>query len=268
MKRKLYGVIKMMSFLLIVIGVNVLFCVEKKTVQAKYVSHTSKQNIVISTMNNMCKLSWKPTHTLSIYQSKYPYYAGTIYRGIPYNQNEDFTTLDFVKACNWDYRSQLACYVYSSTKTSVGNDCSSAVAISLHQNNTSIKYEKINTDTFMLCASSGKYTGNGLNLKTVGGYKTDSANTKEYISKIGTKEANVLYDKIKPGDFLFYKYGDNGHAVLVCDVDYANKKVIITDQIGRKSGDTNSSWRYYKKMSYNSLFNDYYLPLRENSVTP
>jgi len=49
--------------------------------RSEYVSHTSKQNIVISTMNNMCKLSWKPTHTLSIYQSKYPYYAGTVYRG-------------------------------------------------------------------------------------------------------------------------------------------------------------------------------------------
>ena len=234
-----------------------------KTKSNAAVKTTAKQDLVIATMKDMSSFKWKPLNDVYFYGKKYA--KNTIFLGVPYNQNYDDRKYDFAVKCGFKWDSSFGGYIYSSTNGNAGNDCSSAVAIALRSVNSSIKYQNISTDNFKNCTKNGSYSGEGLSLKTVGGYKTNS----NYTDKYSLATATTYYKQLKPGDVLLYRY-DNGslhkHVVLVVEV--GDGYVKITDQIGRSSGDTNSSWRHEKKMTYQNLYDKHYLPIRESSVNP
>lgn len=265
MKKERIRCFRGISLVLITVGLCTAFSLESKTKSTEAaVTPTAKQNLVIATMKDMSNVFWKPTNTVTIYGT--PYAKGTIFKGVPYNQNCDDRKFDFVTACGFKWDSSFEGYIYSSTSGNVGNDCSSAVAISLQSIKSSIQYKNINTDNFKACAKVGHYEGEGLTLKTVGSYATNS----NYTSGIDDAVLKTYYKKIMPGDVLLQRYnGSNGlvkHVVLVVEV--GTNYVKITDQIGRKSGDDKSSWRHEKKMTYDDLCRNKYLPIRESFVTP
>ena len=265
MKRVKSRCLRNFSLMLITAGLCTAFCLEGKTKNTEAaITPTAKQALAIATMKDMSNVKWKPTNDVTIYSKKYA--KNTVFTGIPYNQNRDDKKLDFAVACGYKWDSSFGGYIYSSTSGNVGNDCSSAVAIALQSVNSSIKYKNINTTTFMYCTKNGSYSGEGLSLKTVGGYKTNS----EYTNTIDYNTLTVYYNKIKPGDVLLYRYKDadgNLHKHVVLVVEATAGSVKITDQIGRSSGDTNSSWRHEKQFSYYKLYEGKFLPIRESSVT-
>ena len=222
-------------------------------------SYNPNREYAVAEFKNMANIRWKPTKNLVIYG--WTYSKSDFYKGMPYTQDFNTTYSSFVNRGTYVYLNGMNDYYLSYRGNSdVGNDCSTAVAQAWQFKYASLKYNgDIDTSNYLDCAQKGYESA--YHLKTVGGYKMGNQNTDGFCNN--TNDMNQYYKKLQKGDCLLYYYykGDKlcKHVVLVVSV--SSSGVTIMDQIGRKSGDTNSSWRHSKTYTWAQLKSGNYVPI-------
>ncbi len=230
-------------------------------------TYSSNREYAVAELKKMADIQWKPT-TKNLAIGGYTYYKNTVYKGMPYTKDYNTTYTDFISGKNGSYGSSGSNVFNYKGSASVGNDCSTVPALAWKFKFTSIGYASISTADYLSCAQNGR--NSTYHLATVNGYKITGSDTKLYINAKEEENKNnrttILnaLKKLQKGDCCLYYYTNNGelkkHVIFV--VGTYSGGVYITDQIGRKSGDTNSSWRHSKAMSWDDLLNSGYVPIR------
>ena len=231
-----------------------------KQTNAAYRYGNAKQKVVTEQMDKMARVLWRPSKAVTI--GGKPYNIRTTYRGMPYTQLSNITYEEFSAKSQSSTGGFFLFY-----NDSLGNDCTTAVALAWKTYFTSIDYAGIWTGDFLNCARYG--ANEKYHMKSVGGYQTNMASTKDYCVSAGFATVKRYYQQLQPGDCLFkyYNYtnsiGENclsKHAVLV--VATSSTGVLITDQIGRGNGDNiRTTWRRKKRISFQDLYKQNYLPV-------
>ncbi|MBO4928737.1 MAG: hypothetical protein J5379_10905 [Clostridiales bacterium] len=239
---------------------GILLTAYPKQTSAAYNYGNTKQKAVCEAMDRMARIQWRPSSKVSIGNCSYS--PKVTYRGMPYTQLSNITYDYFIAHCTKSAKDPY--YVYSDSQ---GNDCSTAVALAWMVYFPGINYAGTWTGDYLECTrygSNAKY-----HMKTVGGYATNKANTKDYCVSVGYNTVKKYYQQLKPGDALlkyYQKPNSKGemvtskHVVLVVGVSAS--AVQITDQCGRGSGDnTKTTWRRKKTITFQDLYKQYFLPV-------
>lgn len=225
-------------------------------------TYSSNREYAVAELKKMADIQWKPT-TKNLTIGNYTYYKNTVYKGMPYTTDYNTTYTDFISGKNGSFGSSGSNVFNYKGNEAVGNDCSTVPALAWKFKFTTIKYANIDTGDYLACAKNG--SNSTYHLATVKNYRMGSAcdSTKDYIKGNRSTVRNALQN-LQKGDCCLYYYKKDGtlkkHVVFV--VGTYSGGVYITDQIGRKSGDTNSSWRHSKAMSWDKLLDDGYVPIR------
>ena len=224
---------------------------------------TAQRNSAISAMTSLRSISWYPNGSVSIAGTQYA--IGGAITGIPYNQSDlaNTTLSGFLSNPNMQYvTSGGNFYLFSQPTNEVGNDCSSAVAISWSAGGSSINVAAINTAQMLSSVKSASCC-----MAKRGTYST-STNVGDplyYTYAMAHSVSKVtLYNALVPGDACFYKTSSEGHAILITGVNTASQTVTYIEQIGPGSSrltSTHSTWTS-GTMSYTQLYNAGYVPVR------
>ena len=235
---------------------------------------------VVLAMTYQSNVKWSSSKDIEILRKyasdgktylKDSYSKNTTYYGLPYSQIANDSTGTFISNFDGNNGSATLVDVISGNKItlkgsylnshnlsscSLGNDCSTAVALAWASRCSGMDYKNISTLDFLDCAQNG--SNSSYHMKTLGGYSIGSKYTTGYCTSNNSRKQTVFgyYDKLKSGDSLFYRKSSKGHAMLVTSTgkDY----VIVTEQCGLSG---TSSWKTSKKYTYDELYNKGYLPV-------
>ena len=221
---------------------------------------------IVSYMRAMATLEWTPSVSFDYYESTgsdgKKYQAETTYLGLPYTMEQGRTStlgdpLNLFKA---KLDSDGKTYVGSTGKTTYyGSDCSSSVEGAWRQNGfvTNAVY------------TGAMIPGENAKISAIGGYSYDdrSKMTRSIVEKNGEQKMSSAYAELKAGDAVVRRVpsgsGYAGHVRLVAGVDPERKTVTVIEQCGWGiDSQTKTSWRVDKVYSFNSLYANYYIPIR------
>lgn len=230
---------------------------------------------VIEEMKKMAIAKWTPKETYTTYHyyaygsgggEKMTWTKGKTYYGIPYSQNPTI-----YNDINHKYNVTYDVFAGSLSKDGTlsrdlgRNDCSSSVVMALQTVDKKIKL------TFTSQMRPGVN-----NLVAVGSY-TYYGNKKTTCQNNGASTMYACYSKLKPGDLLV----QDGHAMMVVDVDKTNKYVTIVHQTGLSKhyipetdtsrnangySDKNSTWGVNDKFSFYFIWYNGYIPLASKTL--
>ena len=222
-------------------------------------------------MENMATIEWAPAEDVKYWNSIHGtvYRKGATYKGIPYTQNERWTSLGrFIINCKQEGKK----YVYIGECKNgkyLGNDCSWAV---------STAWREIADPMFNLTYTGDMFKAVILKkgeLVAVGDYKFTGTETssKDVTDANGEEKMFKAYSALKPGDAVLTHTKNtgtgthSGHIRLVVAVDPENKKITVIDQVGVDDNhiligqNHQSSWRYYEELTFDELYSKGYIPV-------
>ncbi|NLW89810.1 MAG: hypothetical protein GXY43_08885 [Clostridiaceae bacterium] len=210
--------------------------------------------------------SWYPNGSIIIYGTQYA--VGGVIRGIPYTQNADTTKADFISSPTMQYVYGGNFYSFRQPSGDVGNDCTSAVAISWAAGGSSINVSTVYTVQMLAAVKS---TQNRMAKR--GTYSTGYTYTTGMVDQFASDpNAYDLYCTLVPEDACFYRYYDKaqgrmrGHAILITGVNLSTKSVTYIEQIdGDLVVKNNSSWTSGTK-TFQQLTNSNYVPIRPTDI--
>ena len=249
------------------------------------VSISPERQKVVDYMKKMATVKWKCGKDFSWYVGKeeYEYYcAGRTYYGIPYSQ-KPVTGRETVSY-------ETFCDLIDGNKTInnfIGrNDCSYAVMQSIKQADSK---NDVNTGTWYMYPGFNR-------LVKVGNYSYKSSTVKTCQDN-GSEKMFKAYKQLLPGDIVVNAgsvyvgkdkngkdvYQDFGHTMMIVENDQKNNVRVIHQSSGgfhydenkkkstkfgllRRNEDRNSSWGVNQMISYDTLFNNYYIPLANQVI--
>ena len=241
----------------------------------------TKRSIAISYMQSMANQLWiadgaihmSTNSTAGTYAD---YYGSTLYHGVPYTWDTNDTLNGFLTKKNTagtpmvTYRTgSVPPYFKDPQPTiTVGNDCSTAVALAWNAAGSSINATTIGTDE-MLAEINRTSTGV---IAMVGSYSISGDSESKTTANNPTKQTIMFaaYAQLKPGDACIYRWSKGGHAILVTGV--TSTSITYIDQIGVGSegsagaygwrlSSTHSTWTPAGQMTFTELYANHYIPL-------
>ncbi|MBO4747153.1 MAG: hypothetical protein J5607_03705 [Clostridiales bacterium] len=250
-----------------------------KKLNATPIAGTDRLQVILA-MGYQSNVKWSSSKDIQILRKrdnngnylKDSYSKNTTYYGLPYSQVANDSIGTFISICNGSNgAATLADVIFGNkislkdsylnshtlSSCSLGNDCSTAVALAWASRCSGMDYAGISTLDFLSCAQIG--SNSSYHMKTLGGYSIGNKYTTEYCNTTNDsirQKVYGYYDQLKSGDSLFYRKSSKGHAMLVTSTgkDY----VIVTEQCGLSG---TSSWKTSKKYTYDELYNKGYLPV-------
>lgn len=191
-------------------------------------------------MNQMATVKWTPSKTFLHWSGGRYWYAGVVYSGIPYTQKARTCDLEKFKR----YLSGNRYVGPSGQSTYLGNDCSSAV---------SMAYRKVRS-TFPITWTGGMFPKESY-MKCVGNYRAgNSANARTICTSNGISTMKKAYACLQKGDIVL----SNNHVMMVT-ARYGDY-VTVTHQT-TYSPSLQSTWRVNEKYTFNTLYNNGYIPV-------
>lgn len=237
-----------------VIGALLVIAIVCSSIVQPVFATTTQRNTAISTMSSMRYFSWKPNGDVTIYSKTYLSYVA--YTGLPYTQNANTTLSGFISSPTMMWFSGGG-YFLSQPSDDIGNDCSSAVAISWSAGGSSIIVSDVWTPQMLRAV---KATENKMAKR--GTYTT----TYDYTySMAHSQTKEILYGALVPGDGCFYKTSSGGHAILITGVNTSTKKVTYIEQIGTNLSTNKSTWTSGDK-TFQQLYDAGYVPIRPTDI--
>jgi len=217
-------------------------------------------------MRAMATLEWTPSVSFDYYESTGSdgkrYQAGTVYTGLPYTMEQGRTSTlgDPLNTFKTKLQTDGKTYVGPASKTTYyGSDCSSSVEGAWRQNGL----------TTNAVYTGAMIPGENAKILAIGGYSFDdrSKMTRSIVEKNGEQKMSSAYAELKAGDAVVRRVpsgsGYAGHVRLVAGVDPERKTVTVIEQCGWGiDSQTKTSWRVDKVYSFNSLYANYYIPIR------
>ena len=238
----------------------------ESSVESSSSAQPTLRESIVSYMRAMATLEWTPSVSFDYYESTgsdgKKYQVGTTYLGLPYTMEQGRTStlgdpLNLFKA---KLDSDGKTYVGPTGKTTYyGSDCSSSVEGAWRQNGfvTNAVY------------TGAMIPGENAKISAIGGYSFDdrSKMTRSIVEKNGEQKMSSAYAELKAGDAIVRRVpsgsGYAGHVRLVAGVDPERKTVTVIEQCGWGiDSQTKTSWRVDKVYSFNSLYANYYIPIR------
>ncbi|MDE7424354.1 MAG: RICIN domain-containing protein [Lachnospiraceae bacterium] len=203
-------------------------------------SVAEQRNMVVNYMNKMATIEWTPRISFTHWSGGRTWYAGTMYKGIPYSQSCRNTTYEYF-AKNM-YGKQ---YVGpSGQKTYLGSDCSSAVSMAWRTVNTSFPI----TSTYKMYPKQSY-------INAVGNYSHwNLENATEICKRNGAGVMKKAYSALQPGDAVL----QNEHIMLVTG-RYSNY-ITVTEQTTYSSS-LRSTWRVNRQVTFDTLYANNYIPI-------
>ena len=212
----------------------------------------SERNRAVMDLKDMAYIQWKTSSALYIWNHTYT--SNIVYKGMPYTQTYNTTYSDFLSRGNLNIQTNVLTY---NGNARVGNDCSTVPALAWKFKFPSIDYTGIYTANYLSCAKNG--SNSTYHLVNVGSYTMGTYNsTLQYVDD-HSDEMPTYYKLLKKGDCCLKYYGSTKHVIVVEAV--GTNCVYITDQIGWSDGDSFSTWRHYKKMTWDDLASQGYVPM-------
>lgn len=238
----------------------------ESSVESSSSAQPTLRESIVTYMRALAAIEWTPSVSFDYYESTgsdgKKYQAGTTYLGLPYTMEQGRTStlgdpLNLFKA---KLDSDGKTYVGPTGKTTYyGSDCSSSVEGAWRQNGfvTNAVY------------TGAMIPGENAKISAIGGYSFDdrSKMTRSIVEKNGQEKMDSCYAELKPGDAIVRRVpsgsGYAGHVRLAVETDPANKKVAVIEQCGWGiDSQTKTSWRVDRVYSFNSLYANYYIPIR------
>jgi len=226
------------------------------------VATTSQRTTAISTMRGMRSVVWAANGDVIIYGETYK--ASCKYTGMPYTQDKDSTLKDFTSSVYMSWIPGGNYYSFRNPAVAIGNDCSSAVAISWKAGGSAINVSTVDTKQMFSAiksktncmAKEGSYTAS-----STATYTTDI--TKNYTT-------SQLYGSLVAGDACVYRRTDENHAILITSVNVSSKTVSYIEQIGAgednvRLNTTYSTWTS-GTLTFDQLKSAGYLPLKPTDI--
>jgi len=228
------------------------------------VSATTAQRIAAcTTFAAMRDFKWVAAGNLTLWNNS-SYTSNVEYTGIPYSQASDTTLYGFKTSATMQYNSAINKYLFSqpSPAGSVGNDCSSAVAISWKATGSAINVSLVSTLSMVNAARSSTNS-----IAKLGTYSTaDCTYTLAMTTRVS---AISLYDGLTSGDAcVHYMQPTTGHhAIFILSNDRTNDIITYGEQAGLdSSGSVNSTWAT-KTATYEQLKSAGYIPIRCTDIS-
>lgn len=246
----------------ILIGVMVVITTVSCSMVQQVFASTTQRNTAISTMASMRYFAWYPNGSVIIYGRQYA--VGGVITGLPYTQYADTTRAGFISSPTMQYIPGGNFYSFSQPSGDVGNDCTSAVAISWAAGGSSINVSTVYTVQMLAAVKSAQNC-----MAKRGTYSTGYTYTNTMIEQV--EDIDELYSALIPGDACFYRYYDSsqgrmrGHAILITGVNPATDTVTYIEQIGVNFSTNKSTWTSGTK-TFNQLESAYYVPIRPTDI--